>query len=265
MKYFKKIIFLGIIIVLLTPVFTFGKEKSQMKLLMDILETTQASFEEGEISIYGVLLDEFIGEKEMFKVLEALKEELEIEGGPKVIEKIEEETPQEGSYLLEFKEQKNLRQLLVQGFDKRGYLVTVNLASYANGKNRLGETSLYINLSNNEHFSKNNDIILKVENFFDKFSKPINVTSCILGTINGNIDMYEKEQEILGAAEKIKGKVIEEYKDENLISLSIYTPLIKEYIYTGNNKMNLNISMRYNEYENKTNIIIGTPIITSGY
>ncbi len=53
--------------------------------------------------------------------------------------------------------------------------------------------------------------------------------------------------------------------EDDILSFSIFTPYIEEYIYTGSRKMNLNIAIRFNEYEDKTYIWIGTPIITIGY
>lgn len=265
MKYIKRLIILGIIIVLLTPMLGFSREKNELKLMMDILKDTKASFVEGDISICGVILDRFLSENEMLQISESLIKELEIEGTLLLTKKIENEPLKKGYYLQEFFEEEGLNQLIVQGFDKRDNLITINLSSYQNKEDQLEETSLYINLINDEQFVENNDIILKAERIFDKFDKPINVTSCIVGSIDGNIDIDKKEEEILKATNRVKGKVVERYKDDDVISLSIFTPLIEEYIYTGNKKMNLNIAVRYNEYENETNILIGTPIITIGY
>jgi len=50
--------------------------------------------------------------------------------------------------------------------------------------------------------------------------------------------------------------------EDDILSFSIFTPYIEQYIYTGSRKMNLNIAIRFNEYEDKTYIWIGTPIIT---
>ena len=64
---------------------------------------------------------------------------------------------------------------------------------------------------------------------------------------------------------KLNGKIVDEYKDENLISLTGFTDYIDYNILAGEDRINLNIALRYYEYDNKTIIWIGTPIITSGY
>ena len=94
---------------------------------------------------------------------------------------------------------------------------------------------------------------------------PVNITTCVIGTFDGYVDLKENEKKVVEAAKMVKGKIVEEYKEDSLLSFSIFTPYIEEYIYTGSNKMNLNIALRYNEYEDKTYIWIGTPIITIGY
>lgn len=104
-----------------------------------------------------------------------------------------------------------------------------------------------------------------MEKIFDEYGKPVNITTCVIGTFDGYMDLRENEKRILGVARAIKGKIVEEYKEDGVLSLSIFTPYIEEYVFTGNKKMNMNIAVRFNEYEDRTYIWIGTPIITVGY
>lgn len=64
---------------------------------------------------------------------------------------------------------------------------------------------------------------------------------------------------------KIKGEIVDKYMDGNLISYTAYTDNIDKKIFAGKDRINLNIALRYNEYDDQTLIWIGTPIITSGY
>jgi len=253
MKNFKKFILIGIILVLLTPVFGLSKKENEMDLMAGILEDMGASFVESNITLGGVLLDKFLGEEELYQLGNLLKEEMGVG------QQIGQQDCNENMV-----KEEGLNQLTIQGIDNLGNFVTINISSYEL-EGYPGETSLFINLINNEQILQNNDIILKVEKIFDQYDKMMNVTTCIIGKVEGRIDIARNEKEFLKVVKELRGKVVEDYKEENILSISAFTPLIEEYIYTGNKKMNLNIAARYNEYENNTYILIGTPIITVGY
>ena len=264
MKLHKKIIILGIILVLLIPVLGLKSQKTdKLQLMMEMLNKADADFVEGDISLGGVILDEMIDRAEMEKIGDSIKEELNIKGTLLNGQFNSLEDLKKGCYHKEYIKDHNFNQLLIQGVDDRENFITISLSSYKIEDS--GETSLYINLINSKHFIENNDIILKVEKIFDKYDKAVNVTSCIVGSIDGNIDMNTGKKKILDMTEDVKGRVVEKYEEDGIVSYSIFSPLIDEYIYTGNRKMNMNIALRYNELEDKTYILIGTPIITIGY
>lgn len=264
MKSFKKFILLGIILVLLTPVFGLSKNVEEMDLMFGILENMDASFVESDITLGGVILDRFIDEKELLEFGDYIKDEMNIKGSLADCDIAEYSQLGQKYYNRKLLKDEGLNQLIIQGVDNLNNLVTISISSYEID-GYPGETSLFINLINNEQIVKNNDIILKVDNIFKNHDKMMNVTSCIIGRIDGKVDIDKNERKILKSAEKFKGRVVESYKEEGVLSLSIFTPFIDEYIYTGNRKMNLNIAVNYNECEDKTYVWIGTPIITIGY
>lgn len=264
MKYFKRFILLGIILVLLTPVFGLSKNGEEMDLMFGILKNMDASFVESNITLGGVILDRFIDEEELLEFGEYMKDEMNIKGSLADCDLIGYSQLGHKYYSRKLLMEEGLNQLIIQGVDNLGSLVTINISSYE-VEGYPGETSLFINLINNKQIVENNDIILKVDNIFKNHDKMMNVTSCIIGKIDGKVDIDENEKKIIKSAEKFKGRVVESYKEEEVLSLSMFTPFIDEYIYTGNRKMNLNIAISYNECEDKTYVWIGTPIITIGY
>ena len=118
---------------------------------------------------------------------------------------------------------------------------------------------------NKEHFLTNNDIINSVESIFTEYDSFMEITSSIIGYIDGNACNDEIEKKAIRALRRLKGNTVETFKDVNLLSYTAYTPRIVENISIGEKKINLNLAIRYNDYEDKTFIWIGTPIITSGY
>ena len=241
MKKHSKFLFIGIIISLLIPILGLCEEKPDEKdLLMGLLDETGASFLEGDVSIGGTIIDKFIGESELEEIGHSIRAGLGIKGEVLLDEEIGEAPLDDDYYWEDMIVEDGFTQLIVYGFDYDDNLITFTLSSYE-------------------------DIIEKVESLFDEYNKPVNITTCIVGTFDGYVNLDEKERKIVQAAKSAKGQIIEKYAEDDTLSFSIYTPYIEEHIYTGNNKMNLNIAVRYNEYENKTYIWIGTPIITIGY
>ncbi len=266
MKLYKKMILFAIILVSsITFLGLKHQNKDKLELMMEILHEADGSFVEGDISLGGVILDEFIGKEPMEEIGSSIKDKLNIQGSLLESQFTDLKQLEEGYYSKEYIQQEGFNQLMIQGLDTQGNFITISLSSYEGEEEGAGETSLYINLINSEHFVENNDIIGRVEEIFNEYDKPINVTSCIVGSIDGNIDMDVSKEKVLEATRNISGKIVEKYEDDGIVSYSIFSPLIEEYIYTGQNKMNLNIALRYSELEDKTYILIGTPIITIGY
>ncbi|CCQ94687.1 exported hypothetical protein [[Clostridium] ultunense Esp] len=265
MKKNGKFFMMGIILFLLIPIFGFSVDQYEERdLLIGVLEETGATFLEGDISLGGTILDRFIGYEEIKDIGNNLRNNLEIKGN--LIESGSLYEGVEGDYYWEeIVEEEGFLQLMIQGLDSYNNIVTITLSSYEDVDLGPGETTLFINLINKEQFVEINDIIVKVEKIFDEYGKPVNITTCVIGTFDGYMDLRENEKRILGVARAIKGKIVEEYKEDGVLSLSIFTPYIEEYVFTGNKKMNMNIAVRFNEYEDRTYIWIGTPIITVGY
>lgn len=251
-----KSLFLIIVVIILIPVLGFTQRKPDDRdVLMDILEEVGGEFIEADIDMGGTIMEEFISKEEILTIGDKVRRELGIQGHMNLEEYYFEELVQEEGFI----------QLTVQGLD--GYHNHINFTLYTseNEEGEAGETGLFINVINKLEFIKINDIILEIEKIFDKYQKTISITKCLVGTFNEDINQKDINKNLLRAMKPIKGKIVEKYKEDEVLSYSIYTPYIKEYIYTGSQKMNLNIGIRFNEYENKNYIWIGTPIISIGY
>ena len=254
-----KYLLLIIMILLLIPIFSFGENRVEEKdLLMTVLDGVGAEFIEGDIDMGGTIIDEFISKEEILLIGDKIRTELGIKGHENLEEYYFEELVEEDGFI----------QLIVQGVDEYKNLITFTLSTYettSEKSEKTGETSLFVNLIKRVQFAEINDIMVKVENIFHEYNRTVNITTCVIGAIDQEIPLKDIEKSVLKTAKIIKGKVIEKYEESGILSLSIFTPYIEEYIYTGNNKMNLNIGIRFNEYEGKTYIWIGTPIIAIGY
>ncbi len=263
MKLFKR--FLLICIILSMGMVNFGECREEIDdedIILQSMENIGASFLEEDISMGGEINQRILTEKEIRILGKQMKNEMGIVG-EKVDENMYLPEAEKKSYVEKLIAEEKSIQLLIWGKDKNENSALINISTYETEKG--GETYLFLNKvkkSNNEYYD---DIKLKMEGIFKKFDSEAEITTCVIGTFNGKLNRQSQEKKIDEALKYIKGNVVEKYSDESLISVSAFSPVLGKYIFSGNKKMNYNISMRYNEYEDKTYIWIGMPIIILEY
>jgi len=264
MKKYRKVLTLGIII-LLIPILGLCEEKELEKnISLSILEDMGGKFSEADISGGNKIYDIFLEKKG----LESLGEEIRNDIG--LLGKKEEKSKYDfnfepSNYSEKIVDDDDFKQLTIWGINSEGYPTTAVITSYKDKSGNIGETTLYINFVIKEKFDEVNDIIYKVENVFKEFDKKVEINTCIVGTLDGKLTKVEKEKSVSVATKNVNGKVVEKFIDDGIISIIAYTPYVDEYVYVEDKKVNLNIAMRYNELEESTYLWIGTPVITISY
>ncbi len=93
----------------------------------------------------------------------------------------------------------------------------------------------------------------------------MDASSCLIGTIEGKDSKEKLSEDMNRVIRGINGKIISEFEDDMILSYTIFTPRIEKILTINEKKINLNLAIRYNEYEDVTYLWIGTPIITIGY
>ena len=89
---------------------------------------------------------------------------------------------------------------------------------------------------------------------------------CIVGEYTKNLQLYKFNDILKNILYNMNAKEIDKIRNNNYISVTAYSNLLKEndleYL---ENKINLNIGIRYSENEDKTLIYMATPIIKLDY
>lgn len=91
------------------------------------------------------------------------------------------------------------------------------------------------------------------------------IMSCVRGFYSGKLKndlQTEKTSRILA---KLDGKIVESLSEETIQSISAYSPLLSTMIRTNHQPMNVQVATHYSQYQNRTTITAGTPIITAEY
>ena len=91
------------------------------------------------------------------------------------------------------------------------------------------------------------------------------VTVNLKGEISGDLDIALKNSISDKLLSTIKAKVVAENKDENVFTVYAYASGIEDDITIGNNKINVNVSMSYDETKDITNVYLSTPINSEDY
>ncbi len=100
---------------------------------------------------------------------------------------------------------------------------------------------------------------------FEKYAKEPSVNISITGSLDGKLDedkldrLYEKVFETIGANE------VEGIDEAGLVSVSAFSPSIRDAVRVNGRRININMAARYNSYEGKTYIWLATPVITTEY
>lgn len=114
-----------------------------------------------------------------------------------------------------------------------------------------------------------NENIIDIKQNLDIIFKDLNLKSStnisMTGTYDGDMSYEEKKTKSFEIMNKMNAKVKEDYVTDKVYSIVGYTKQIDEYIYSQKQKININLALRYNEYENKTYLYLATPVITIEY
>ncbi|MGO1468540.1 MAG: YwmB family TATA-box binding protein [Tissierella sp.] len=261
----KKTIIFGLILILMLPFFSKAdNSKDDLDVLEEILYDLEGQPTEVDIAFNGVIDDKFLGEKDISKLGEKLISEIGLVGeevDPFILQEID--LNEYYSKMIIFED--NFSQINYDGYDIDENKISINLNSYLDEEMDKGETTLSISIIKNDCFFEKNDIIDKIEDIYKEFNCEVDVTSCLIGKIEGLSSKGDYVDKLNDSLENIKGNIVDEFSEEQFSSYTIYSPLIENYLTINKKKININLSMRYNRDEDYTYLWIGTPIITAGY
>ncbi|SPF56721.1 conserved exported hypothetical protein [Candidatus Desulfosporosinus infrequens] len=105
----------------------------------------------------------------------------------------------------------------------------------------------------------------EIQEITKKISNYPHINTCLIGWLNGTLRDGEEQDLLQKAFRVIDAKIIDKLEAERFISYTGFTSRIIEWLQVGGEKINLNMAMRYRQYDNRTYVIIGSPIITREY
>lgn len=258
----KKFILIAILILCLIPIFTEADHKvTEIHTLQSIMDALEGDLLETDISANGIVAKDFLDNDQLEEMAKEIREDLDLLG----IEGDVDQIPDEDYYIRQIIDDEGYKQSGYFGYDKEGNQITLILSSYLSMEESNGETYLYINMLKRDNKDGKDDIIENIRNIFAKFGEDVEITTCLIGGLDGKLSETDIDEKCTRILKKLDGQIVDTYKDDYLISYTAYTDLIDGSVTTGDDSINLNIALRYNEFKDMTFIWIGTPIISSGY
>ncbi len=157
----------------------------------------------------------------------------------------------------------NLSKTELIGTTKEGIKVSA-MASIVGNKTSTEDKYITVNATGTE---KVNAILLreKIEEVFNLYKLKSEVNSCITGTYDGNL----ADSQLEGICRKIlndsSAKKVDSLRQTNVISVSAFSPMIKDKLSIDGKNVNLSLAIRYNKLENKTYLWVATPVVNTEY
>lgn len=109
------------------------------------------------------------------------------------------------------------------------------------------------------HMQKKISIITK------KIGPSPQISTCLIGWLDGKLRAGEWHKPLNDAFMVIDAKIVDKLTAEHFASYTGFTSEIAEWLQVGDKKINVNMAMRYSQYDNRTYVTIGSPIITREY
>lgn len=109
------------------------------------------------------------------------------------------------------------------------------------------------------HMQKKISIITK------KIGPSPQISTCLIGWLDGKLRSGEWHKPLSDAFMVIDANIIDNLHTEQFASYTGFTSEIAEWLQVGDKKINVNMAMRYSQYDNRTYVTIGSPIITREY
>ncbi len=221
--------------------------------IVEAFQASGAKAVESNINVYSTTQDMFLGKEELTGIVKVLADEMGMDAN-----NCERNEQFGGDY----------NQVTLTGDNDRGHNLVI-IGHSVNFNNLEGEegveTNIVMDISVNGDYEDIAGISKKAEKAVEHFIKGARVTSCIVGSYEDRVPASQATGIISAIMERIHAREVENAIYDDMISVSGYTPKIADYLKIGEDKVNINIAMRYNSYEGKTYIWIGSPVISLEY
>jgi len=91
------------------------------------------------------------------------------------------------------------------------------------------------------------------------------ISACIEGKLGDRMSKSKVNTLVNAVLQSVQATRVEGFATSTLTSMSAYSPLESTFIMTNTKRMNLQVAVHADTYHHDTNVLVGTPIITTTY
>lgn len=236
-------------LILLTS-YSLYKGVSDDKILMEGFKGTGAHLKNTEISSWGKISSQFTTKK---KLVDAAK-------------RVSMKFTSSDKLNIKYSEAKGVRQAVWLKNENSSTNPIVVMAESIKGKaSSQNESYIVISYKGKNKKDKSNNIIKKINKAYKEFEAKPTTTICLSGEFKTRLSKKRINKVTKNIIKAVDGKIIDKMGDDQVLSITGYTPRIANSVHYGNFMVNINISFDYDEVQRKTNIFLATPVIPDEY
>ena len=258
----RKVILLAALLVFLCAVFVVSNVVSVFwphqagsgDILVKAFGCSGAAIVETNINAYASAAGVFLDKEEVTGMVKSLAEGMDLEF--EQAEKVE-------NFSLDY------NQLSVIGKNAKGYSVVIIVHSmdFTGIEDGPGgfESNIVVDVALGGDVEELPRIERKVKDLVERYMKGAHTNCCIVGSYAEKVPQDSSEAIIGSILQSADASEVERAVYDGFVSISAYTPDIGRYVEMGENRVNLNVAMRYNSFEGRTYIWLGSPVISLEY
>ncbi|WP_227762527.1 YwmB family TATA-box binding protein [Zhaonella formicivorans] len=158
----------------------------------------------------------------------------------------------------------HLQGMILEGDLEPDSFFYANLATLGGGSEQSG-TYLLVNLTQRGSSTNLEDWQEKAKAAFKKLGASPKVSVIFTGTLEKELTLVQKERLVYEMFKEVAALRVEGVSGPELVSISGYTPLIKDSLKVDGRKINLNIALSYDDIAGKTVVRVGSPLLNGEY
>lgn len=250
----KKLFCFGLIVILsvFNYLTSFSNDKG-IKVLNNVIEAVNADIKSININANGKISNDFLNRNDLINLKN------------KIIKELNDIYIDLDKYSTKIYETNNKVELIFNSKEKKNDLLNLILISYKDNLNDFKQTLLIFDITYNNKKVDINNVYNKIKEIYNKFNGETKITTCYTASFNGNLDSETKYLKLSKIINLLNFNKKEGIKNNEILSITGYSSNFDDFIFSGRKKINVNIAMKYNELEDKTYILLATPLINTEY
>jgi len=248
------LVFLCAVFVVSKVVSVFRPQAEGGDILVKAFGCSGAAIVETNVNAYASATDVFLDKEEVTGMVKSLAEGMDLEF---------EQAERVENFSLDY------NQLSVIGKNAKGYSVVIIVHSmdFTGIEDGPGgfESNIVVDAALGGDMEELPHIEKKVKDLVEGYMEGARTNCCIVGSYAERVPQDDIEAIIGSILQSAGASEVERAVYDGFVSISAYTPDIGRYVEMGENRVNLNVAMRYNSFEGRTYIWLGSPVISLEY